>query len=329
MRFLRLDLVHWWEVVPVIVTCWGLHFHYTRALRRQAAISPRFAPLSRRTAAARQLLALVVSVVTAGALVFALVRPQARLAQRTPDYERQDLVLILDRSASMRAHDVQPSRFSRAVLEIRNFLRNKPEAIDRVGLVGFADASIILSYLTADTDSIEFYLDWIDHDGETLLGTDIGAALESARDIARKDTRPTRKIFLLVSDGEDYGPELNRELTEFRTGGYRIHCIGIGSDREVPVPMLEANGRETPLRDEGGQVVKTKYSESTLRAIAAATGGRYIRSTSGVELARGLDQIVRGERKILGWKTTTEYRDLYPAGLVAAAAAGAALWLLL
>ena len=38
---------------------------------------------------------------------------------------------------------------------------------------------------------------------------------------------------------------------------------------------------------------------------------------------------MKGERRIQGWRTTTEYRDLYPAGLAVAAAAGAILWLLL
>src|SRR2546430_13151763 len=37
------------------------------------------------------------------------------------------------------------SRFTRATLEIRNFLKHKPEAIDRVALVGFADASLVRS----------------------------------------------------------------------------------------------------------------------------------------------------------------------------------------
>jgi len=55
----------------------------------------------------------------------------------------------------------------------------------------------------------------------------------------------------------------------------------------------------------------------------------------------GLDSAVGGEltralacgeflgRKIVGWRTTTEYEDLYPAALTLAALAGAALWLLL
>jgi hypothetical protein len=83
------------------------------------------------------------------------------------------------------------------------------------------------------------------------------------------------------------------------------------------------------LRDDAGRVVTTKFDESTLRGIAATTGGRYVRSTTGGELARAIGDIVRGERKQVGWRTSTEYRDLYRAGLAIAGVAGAALWLLL
>lgn len=329
MRFLRLDAVTWWEVLPVIVACWAVHHHYVRTLRRRAAVAPRFAWLSRRSSWKRDAGVLGASLLTGAALVFVLLRPQVVLAQRIPELERQDLIVMLDRSASMRAHDIKPSRFSRATLEIRNFLREKPEGIDRVGLVGFADASLILSYLTKDVDTISFYLDWIDRDPQTLLGTDIGAALKSAMEVARKDDRPSRKVFLLVSDGEDYGEELNNQLARFRVEGYRVHCIGIGGDEAVSVPVLQADGREAPLRDEQNVIVKTKFSEATLRQIASATGGQYIRSTTGSELVPAMTAIVKGERRVVGWRTTTEYRDLYPAGLAVAAAAGAALWLLL
>src|SRR4029450_5228457 len=89
-----------------------------------------------------------------GALAFALVRPQARLTTTLPQFEKEDLVIMLDRSASMRAHDISPSRFSRATEEIRTFLRNKPENIDRVGLVGFAGTSVILSYLRRELHTL-------------------------------------------------------------------------------------------------------------------------------------------------------------------------------
>jgi Ca-activated chloride channel family protein len=329
MRFLRPEFAAWWEVLPLLVACWTIRYGYVRALRRAARVEPRFVTLSRRSGRGHEAIVLAMSLLAAGALVFAAVRPQVLLTQRVPEFEREDLVILLDRSASMRAHDIAPSRFSRAVVEIRRFLEHKPEAIDRVALVGFADASVVLSYLTGDLDSVVFYLDWVEHDPQTLLGTDFGAALKSAMDVARKDDRPTRKLFLLLSDGEDYGAELDKQLADYRSAGLRIHCIGIGSDRNVAIPVLQPGGTEALLRDDTGQIVKTRFAESTLRRIAAMTGGQYMRSSSGDELAEGIARIAGGERRILSWRIRKDYRDLYPASLAVAGAAGAILWLLL
>ena len=264
-------------------------------------------------------------VLAAAAVVFALMRPQILLAHRVPDYERQDLILLLDRSVSMHARDIRPSRFSRATLELRNLLRQKPDGIDRIGLVGFADSSIVLSYLTGDVESVLFYLDWLDGESTVLFGTNIGAALKSARDVAAKDDRPTRKRFLLVSDGEDYGTELEGALDAFRAEGYRVDCIGIGTDGAVPIPLTASGDEDSYLKDDAGRRVTTTFEEATLVRIATTTGGRYVRSTSGTELARAIADVVKGDRRLLGWRTATEYRDLYPVALAPAAVAAAVL----
>ena len=329
MRFLRPEFANWWQLLPVLLACCTIQVLYLAYRRRRTPIAPRFLKLSRRGRWRRTAAATVAAMIMGGSIVFALTRPQASLTERSPEYERQDLVLILDRSASMRAHDISPSRFSRAVSEIKNFLQHKPDGIDRVGLVGFAGGSLVLSYLTSDLDTVAFFLDWIDQDPQTLLGTNIGAALKNASEVATRDDRQTKKIFILISDGEDYGGELQRQVTAYRSAGLHIHCIGIGSDSEVPIPIREPDGRETPLRDEDGRIVKTRFEESTLRQIAAATGGRYVRSSTGGELVQAINDIALSERKIVGWRTTTDYRDLYPEALGAAAAAGVMLWILL
>ena len=340
MRFLRPDLLRWWLVIPVLIASCGLHWRLTRAFRRRAAIDARFALLSRRTTWRRDAAVVAGSVLAAAAIVFALMRPQVLLAHRVPDYERQDLIIMLDRSVSMHARDIQPSRFSRATLELRNFLRQKPEGIDRIGLVGFADGALVLSYLTGDVESVLFYLDWLEGESSVLFGTNIGASLKSAMEVAKKDARPTRKRFLLVSDGEDYGTELTTALDTFRAEGYRVDCIGIGSDQAVPIPLNvsgddpstgsgsprpESRGEDAYLKDDAGRRVTTKFEEATLVRVAAATGGRYVRSTTGTELSRAIAEVVKGDRRILGWRSATEYRDLYPVGLALAAVAAAAL----
>lgn len=329
MTVLRPDLAGWALVVPVIVACWAIHRHFREIFRQRTPIAPRFARLSRRSSAGRDRAVLAAGVVSAAALSMALVRPQASVTHRFPEYERQDLVILLDRSASMKARDILPSRFSRATQEIRNVVRQKPAGIDRVALVGFADAAVVLSYLTDDTESLLFYFDWIDADPTPLFGTNIGAALTSAMDVAKKDDRPTRKIFLVVSDGEDFGDDLNRALGRARASGYQVNTIGIGSNDAVPILMRAPDGTETALRDDTGRPVTTLFSEGTLKHIAAATGGRYVRSSTGEELQRAITALVGDQRRIVGWRTSTEVRDLYPWCLGIAALAGAALWVLL
>jgi Ca-activated chloride channel family protein len=329
VKFLRPELATWWQILPVLLAACTIRYLYLRRQRRLSPVSERFRALSRRSTWKREAAIGGLSLLAGAALVFALVRPQAQLTTRTPQYEREDLIIMLDRSASMRAHDIAPSRFSRATEEIRTFLKNKPENIDRVGLVGFAGSSLVLSYLTRDLDTVAFYLDWIEQDLQTFLGTNIGAALKNGLEVARKDDRQTRKIFVLLSDGEDYGGELDRQLAIFRQQGHHINTIGIGSDDEVPVPELQPDGREMPLRDEAGRVVRTRFEEGTLRELASHTGGRYLRSRSAGDLARALQDIEQGERRLVGWRTSTEYRDLFPAALALAVAAIALLWLFL
>ena len=329
MRMLRPDLAEWALVLPLLVATWAVYRHFRAAFRRHAPVAPRFAALSRRSGAGRDVAVLVLALVMAGALVAALVRPQILVTSRVPEYERQDLIVMLDRSASMKAHDIKPSRFARATAELRNFVRHKPEGIDRIALVGFAESSVILSYLTSDMDSLLFYFDWIDQDPTPLLGTNIGAALTSAREVVKKDDRKTRKLFLILSDGEDYGGELRQALAAARAAGDRINTIGIGSEDAVPIPLRAPDGRETPLKDDEGRPVLTKFSETTLRDIAAETGGHYLRSTTGDELRRAIDEVADRERTVIGYRTSTEYRDVYRAGLAIAAMAGAALWLLI
>jgi Ca-activated chloride channel family protein len=328
MRFLRPDLLSWSIVLPLLVASWSVHARLRRRFRRRTPIDRRVAPSSRRSTWRGDAAALGAALVMASAIVFALMRPQLLLAARVPDYERQDLVVMLDRSVSMRARDLTPSRFARATRELRTLLRNKPEGIDRIGLVGFADSSVVLSYLTDDVESVLFYLDWLDEESVVLFGTNIGAALRSAVDVAKKDNRPTRKRFLLVSDGEDHSGELGPALDAFRREGFRVDCIGIGSTEAVPIPLTASDSDETYLRDDAGRRVTTTFAEATLVRVAASTGGRYVRSTTGSELARAISDVVRAERRIVGWRSSTDYRDLYPMALAVAAIAAAALCLL-
>jgi Ca-activated chloride channel family protein len=259
------------------------------------------------------------------ALVVAAMRPQAAIW--TPEYEGRDLLLLLDRSASMQAEDVQPSRARRASLEIRNFIAAKPDTIERVGLIGFAGSSVTLSQKTRDTNVVLFYLDWMEEDRTPLFGTNLTAALENALEVIRAGDRKHPTFVVIVSDGDDHGDRLQETVAQFTAQRIPIYSIGVGSREEVPIPAPDESA-DRFLLDEDGLPLTTQLKEDTLQAIAGATGGRYFRSTSGGELRAALEDIANRERHVVG-RRIDRYRELYPWSLACGAIALAALLVIL
>jgi hypothetical protein len=195
-----------------------------------------------------------------------------------------------------------------------------------VALIGFAGTSLVLSQLTSDSDSLFFYLDYMRDDEQLYFDTNIGAALNTALDVARRDEQKRPKIYVVLSDGEDYGRALAIALARFREQKIRVHTIGIGGEDAVPITVTE-KGLPTALRNEAGDVMRTRYSPVTLTNIARVTGGHYFRSVSGRELADAMEDIVLSERRLIGWRASTDYRDLHREALMVAVAS--ALFLLL
>jgi len=325
IRFLHPDMAIWLLAVPAAAACWLVHVLYKHACRRRAAVPERFALLSRRSSPFRDVAILTLAAISIGLLVAALTEPQLLRERTEPEYERQALILILDRSVSMRARDILPSRAERALVEIKNFLRRKPDAIERVGLVGFAGSPVILAYLTKDLDNVMFYLDWIADDPTLLYGTDMGGALTSALEVTHRDPTETHKMFLLISDGEDHSGGVAAAVAAVKAEHIRVHCIGIGSPVESLIPVGFEGGRNIFLRDDDGNLLTTRFNETTLRSMAEATGGVYVRTTNGDDLRDAIETIARSELRQTGFKTTTEYRDVYPLLLAAAGLTAIAL----
>jgi Ca-activated chloride channel family protein len=320
MRLLHPEYATWLLAVPLAVAWWTFRRHARRSFLRDAALGGRTHATSRLSTSRADLAALALAVVTFAALVSAAMRPQLLREWRLPRFEQRDLVVVLDRSVSMRAPDIAPTRFGRAVAEIKQFLEEKPAEIDRVALVGFSNAAIAISYFTRNVDSLLFYLDWLADDSRPNFGTDIGSALLTALEVIKRDAMPTSKVVLVISDGEDEGDVLESAINQLRTAGVTLYSIGVGGSRpvDVAVPADDGDG-------DAGWTLKVTFNEQTLRKVAAAGGGRYYRSQTGHELLAAMRDLASRERRQLGWVTQTEYRDLHPYALGVAALAACAL----
>jgi Ca-activated chloride channel homolog len=319
MRFVHPEAAFWLLALPVMwILCLCYRWQRERA-RRLSGIGSGSVRVSRIAGLKHDILVAGLATLASVALIGVAMRPQAVIP--TPQYESRDLLLLLDRSASMLAEDVPPSRARRASQEIRNFLLTKPDAIARVGLIGFAGSSLTLSQQTSDTDVLLFYLNWVDEDPRPMFGTNLRAALENALEMIGNDGRQRPTFVVVLSDGDDQGDRLQETVAKFTARRLPIYTIGIGSSGAVSIPSIETGG---VLLDDKGQPITTEFDEATLRAIADRTGGRYFRSTSGAELQAALEAIARGERRIVGW-TRSQHRDVYPWILAGGAIALAAL----
>jgi Ca-activated chloride channel family protein len=320
MRFLHPEFATWLLALPLAIAWWTFRRYARAGFVRDAALGERTRAASRLSTGRTDLLALALALLTFTALVVAAMRPQLLYEWRLPEFERRDLLLVLDRSVSMRARDIAPTRFARAIAEIKEFLEEKPPEIDRVALVGFSNAAIAISHFTRNVDSLFFYLDWLADDTRPNFGTDIGSALLTASDVIKRDGLTTNKVVLVISDGEDEGEVLESAINELRTAGVTIYSIGVGGSRpvEVAVPADDGNG-------DAGWALNVTFNESTLRTIAAAGSGRYYRSQTGHELLLAMRDLASRERRQLGWVDQTEYRDLHPYALGLAAMAACAL----
>jgi Ca-activated chloride channel family protein len=332
MRFLHPEHLWWLAVLPVVLLAWRLSVRGVRRGRAGFADFAKAARISRVATGGHQALHAVLLLGVFAALLLAVAQPRVEVARRRPIYRKQDLIFLLDASPSMRARDVHPSRLDRAKEEIRNFVADRGDMVDRLGLVTFAGSAVITSYLTRDLDNVPFYLDFMEVVPTVSFGTNFGAALTSALALVRKEVeaaeaagRPdqNQKLFVILSDGEDFGLELERAIQETVAEGISVYAVGIGSNREAPIPIQVGN-TEQLLRDESGAIVSARFDESSLRRIAIVTGGRYYRSFTGAELAEVVTEFLESGREVVGQELVDEPVELYPRLL----AAGAMLLLL-
>lgn len=323
MRWIHPEEARWLLAIPWLLVAWGLYLHAKRRFRRRVA-GPPLATVSRMSSGRYEIVTLSAALASALALVAALMGPERLIEARTPAYERRDLVIVLDRSASMRAADIRPSRFLRAIADISTLLLHKPEGIDRVALVGFAGTAVVLTYPTRDMESLLFYLEWLAEDEELHFGTDLGTALLTAHQVATAESGRHGAVVLAVSDGDDQGRRLGVALARLIRDRIPVHTLGIGSDRPVLIPVAGPTGPTRYLEDEEGRPLMTRFGETTLRQIATATGGRYIRSATGTEVASALRELVEPQR-LVGWSRTIRSESLHRAMLTVAAIALAVL----
>lgn len=235
------------------------------------------------------------------------------------------IVMVVDRSGSMRARDMVKGDTSLDRLEVvkrifrqfvlgdraespwsRGFGNGRPD--DLLGLVAFARYADGLCPLTLDHGNllnIASDLEIARERGEdgTALGEGLALAVERLRD------HPARsKIVILLTDGVnnagDITPLQAAELA--RASGVKVYAIGTGTQGLAPVPVLDPfTGKEFL------QPARVEIDVELLKEIADQTAGRYFRATDAEGLAAIYQEIDHLERTEISEVRYLQYHERY------------------
>jgi len=231
-------------------------------------------------------------------VLVAMARPQWGHQWQESKGRGIDILIALDTSKSMLAEDIKPNRLERAKLAIFDIV-DKLEG-DRVGLIAFSGQAFLQCPLTLDYDAFNQTLEIIDTSIIPVGGTNIASAInEASASFVHDDNE---KILVLITDGEDLhrsGISLARKVSE---EGIKIYTVGVGSATGELIPIRQENGEVEYLRDQEGNVVKTRLDSVTLMEIAKETNAFYVplgHKGQGLDLVyeKGLQSIPKQERE--------------------------------
>jgi Ca-activated chloride channel family protein len=280
-------------------------------LRRRRRFAVRYSSLSLVRAALpqsarwRRHLPMALFLPALGSLVLALARPVAFV--RVP-VSQAVIILTLDVSRSMCATDIRPNRLTAAQAAALSFVGRQPPGT-HIGIVVFAGFAELIQPPTTDQAALQAAIESLTTARRTAIGSGILEAIDA---IAAVDSSvapaavgfsggpaPTPRpagdyvpnIIVVLTDGvSNAGPEPLAAAQQAADRGLRVYTIGFGTDYELQsLPYCGAQFQTDgsfggQFGGGGGGGFRRGIDETTLREVAALTGGEYYAATSAGEL---------------------------------------------
>ena len=251
------------------------------------------------------------------ALILTLARPQGGHSHVESESSGIDIILAIDLSGSMWAHDFeldgQPTdRLTVVKQVVRDFIERRSS--DRLGLVAFAAEAYMVSPLTLNHDWLLRNLERLELGSIDGSSTAIGSALVTASNRLRP-VRAESKVIVLLTDGDNNaGAILPPAAAEAAAAhGIRIYAIGAGREGNVPFPHMGRDQR--PLRDAHGRLRLASRRSSIdfpqLERIAEISGGKAYRATDTRALQAIYEEIDQLEKTDVRLRQRTDYQEWF------------------
>lgn len=174
------------------------------------------------------------------------------------------VALVLDVSASI------TSQFEIEQATIRDFLKQATRPADSVELFAFNQHVQLVAPILGDWKQVSHRVKKLKPDGETALFD----AVAVAGQWLAQDSRPSRRIIILITDGEENASKTTLDETvaqvlRSETTVYAVNVVDYPADSEA------------------------KNGISILKTLSDATGGAYLRSSQNGDLGHAFGRIQR------------------------------------
>jgi Ca-activated chloride channel family protein len=311
MHFANSQSLHWLWLMPVsgLLLAWA--FRLKRKTLREFAEDRLLSGLVSGVSVVKPMVRAILFLLFLFFALVALLRPQWGTKLETVKRIGVDILVGLDTSLSMETQDVVPSRLEKAKHEVKSLidiLRG-----DRVGLIVFAGTSMVNCPLTIDQNAVKLFLDVVDTQVIPRPGTNISEAIRLAIRSFGPQERHRHKVLVLVTDGESLEGNPISAAEDAKDAGILVFALGIGTGAGEPIPLRDEKGTVTGYKkDERGSVVVSRLDEATLEKIAAITGGKYFRASTGEdELQKIYDAVSQMDKQEFQSKVYLTYVDRF------------------
>ena len=244
-----------------------------------------------------------------GFFILALTRPQWGIESKDVEQSGRNIFIAIDTSKSMLADDMTPNRLTRAKLAALDLLAKLPG--DRVGLIAFAGRSFLQAPLTTDHDAVVESINSLDQTSIPRGGSSLAAAITLALDTAAK-SKGQQYGMVIFTDGQETDAGTLAAAKDAAQKHLLILPVGMGTVEGSLIPDPAPDHQGDYVRDENGNVVKTRLEFDLLQQVAAITGGEYVELASQPLSQRIVDRVMANlDKQRAGSRSETKNVERY------------------
>ena len=268
-------------LLPLLAMLFLYNLYWKKKKQKEFGAIEMLEKLSPNRSPFKQVLKLIMILLAFAALIIGLVNPKIGTKMKTVKREGIDIVFAVDVSKSMLAEDIAPSRLEKSKQIISQIINQLGS--DRIGIVAYAGSAFPVLPITSDYGVAKMFLQSMNTDIVSSQGTAFDDAIKLSTTYFDEKNK-TSKLMIMISDGEDHSEGAESAAEEAGKIGMKIITIGVGTEKGGTIPLRNNGVIESYKRDRDNQIVITKLTPESLKAIAKATNGDYINGTNTKEV---------------------------------------------